>query len=311
MFWAFLFSISFISGNSNRDFYSILSLKHDCSERDIDRVYMRLSKQYHPDKNKNDPKAADRFNEINDAYRTLKDPLKRRVYDLYGEPGVSLYDAPKSEYDPSVAITHSEHPDSSSAQIRKKGKTYRIFYPVDLMDFYTGNSFKLHITRKIMCRCPHAGFYCQKCHGRPTVNENATLYLVVERGSDENVVVTFNNAGDQCEANGPGDIEVEIVSRPHQFFTRHGTDLHMDIALTLRESLLGFKRTYKHLDGSDLIIESKDPLACGKTLNITGKGMPLYMYPGEYGNLIVHTHLKWPKQLSDESRKRIADSLSS
>ena len=136
--------------------------------------------------------------------------------------------------------------------------------------------------------------------------ENTTLSLFIEKGSDDGNVVLFKNAGDTTELNGPGDIEVQIVSKPHPLFTRKGADLHMNIALTLKEALIGFKKTFKNLDGSDFVVESKEPLGCDKTLKLKGKGLPVYLYPGEFGDIVVHTSLRWPKELSEAKKEKIA-----
>ena len=80
----------------------------------------------------------------------------------------------------------------------------------------------------------------------------------------------------------------------------------MNIALTLKEALIGFKKTFKNLDGSDFVVESKEPLGCDKTLKLKGKGLPVYLYPGEFGDIVVHTSLRWPKELSEAKKEKIA-----
>ena len=67
--------------------------------------------------------------------------------------------------------------------------------------------------------------------------------MVVEKGTQEGTVVLFEGAGDVSEINSPGDVEAVIVSRKDPVYRREGNDLHMDLKITLRESLLGFKKT--------------------------------------------------------------------
>ena len=304
-----LFGLAIINSGGNRDFYSILLLRHDATEREIERAFQKLSRKYHPDKNKGDKKAAERFTDINDAYGTLKDPQKRRIYDLYGEPGVSVYESPTNELDEVLGLGNSNPNDNTAKIIKNKGKNYRIKFPVDLQDFYESKQYSLFVSRKTMCRCPQSGYSCPKCRGRPTILENTTLSLFVEKGADEGTVIVFKNAGDTTELNAPSDIEVEIVSKPHPLFERRGSDLHMNLRLTLKEALIGFKKTFKNLDGSDLVVESDKPLGCGQTMVLKGKGLPVYLYPGEFGDIIVHPMLKWPKQMSDEQREALANAL--
>lgn len=304
-----LFSIQLINSGGNRDFYSILSLRHDATEREIDRSFQKLSRKYHPDKNKGDSSAADKFTDINDAYGILKDSLKRRVYDLYGEAGVSVYESSSNEMNELLGLTSGGN-DQTTEIVKRRGKTYRITFPVDLVDFYNSNHFDLFIERTVMCRCPTKGYFCAKCRGHPTMVENTTLSLFIEKGSEDGNVVVFKNAGDTTEMNGPGDIEVKVVSKPHPLFTRKGADLHMNIGLTLKEALIGFKKTFKNLDGSEFVVESNEPLGCGKTLTLKGKGLPVYLYPGEFGDIVVHTSLRWPKVLSESKREKISNILS-
>jgi len=63
------------------DFYAVLGVSSSSTADEIKKQYRRLAKQYHPDTNQNDPKAADRFKEISEAYNVLGDAEKRKQYD--------------------------------------------------------------------------------------------------------------------------------------------------------------------------------------------------------------------------------------
>ncbi len=67
-----------------KDYYELLEVEKDASEREIKLAYRRLAKKYHPDLNKTDPRAKDKFIEIKNAYDTLRDPIKRKIYDQAG-----------------------------------------------------------------------------------------------------------------------------------------------------------------------------------------------------------------------------------
>ncbi|MCG2793044.1 MAG: J domain-containing protein [Weeksellaceae bacterium] len=64
-----------------KDYYYFLGVPQNASAEDIKKAYRKLSLKYHPDKNDNDPYFSDRFKEVNEAYETLTNPDKKRIYD--------------------------------------------------------------------------------------------------------------------------------------------------------------------------------------------------------------------------------------
>jgi DnaJ-class molecular chaperone len=110
--------------------------------------------------------------------------------------------------------------------------------------------------------------------------------------------------------NSPGDVEVVLVSRKHPVFRRVGSDLHTNVTITLRESLLGFTREIESFDGSKLVIKNDLVTREGKPLVIKGRGIAKYLSPGENGDVVVYSEILWPKNLTETERNHLVDALS-
>jgi len=79
-----------MSSSKKRDYYEVLGVSKDASQNDIKLAYRRLAKELHPDMNKTDPKAKEKFIELQEAYEVLSDSDKRRNYDRFGFSGVEI-----------------------------------------------------------------------------------------------------------------------------------------------------------------------------------------------------------------------------
>ena len=73
---------------AKRDYYEVLGVERSASEADMKKAFRRLAMKYHPDRNKEDPDAEQRFKEAKEAYEVLADNQKRSAYDQFGHAGV-------------------------------------------------------------------------------------------------------------------------------------------------------------------------------------------------------------------------------
>ena len=309
-----LFILNFLAADSNRDFYQILGLKCDATQREIEKSYQRLSQKYHPDKNKGNQRIAQLFTDINDAYIVLKDPAKRRLFDLYGEGGVSISEVrTKAEADSLNSLSRSESHLQAKSFILKTGKDYKLLFPVNLTDIYEGRTFPFRSFRKQMCHCPITGFNCPKCNGIPTQKEVIEMYLYLEKGTEEHQIYDYPKTGDTDEAVGSSNLKLEIISLPHPIYSRDSknpADLHATINITLKEALFGFKKVIPFLDGGNVEIKNDGSINQKKEIRIKNKGLPIYLMNEEFGDLIVHFNILLPKNLSIEQKKQLSNILS-
>ncbi|MFQ5881938.1 MAG: molecular chaperone DnaJ [Candidatus Methylomirabilales bacterium] len=83
----------------NKDYYQILGISRGASADEVKKAYRRLALKFHPDKNPDDPRAAEQFKEINEAHEVLSNPEKRREYDRYGTVGGPRMTEPYPDFD--------------------------------------------------------------------------------------------------------------------------------------------------------------------------------------------------------------------
>lgn len=74
---------------SKRDYYEVLGVARDASDRDIKKAFRRMAMKYHPDRNPDDKQAEESFKEVNEAYEVLSDNQKKAAYDRYGHDAVN------------------------------------------------------------------------------------------------------------------------------------------------------------------------------------------------------------------------------
>ncbi len=171
--------------------YDLLGVSPYASESEIKKAYRMNALKFHPDKNKGNPEAADKFKDISRAYEVLSDPQKRSRYDTYGESGLngnttSDFNQPSNTYtrmgaedlfshffgnmgpfmdmDMDMGMGHSFFSTSSSSSRQRrgprKGQNIKHRLKCTLEDLYNGKSTKLALNRSVLCS------YCEGYGGR-------------------------------------------------------------------------------------------------------------------------------------------------
>ncbi|GLB40457.1 putative dnaJ central domain [Lyophyllum shimeji] len=130
------------------DLYKVLGLHKSASDKDIRHAYKKLSKKYHPDKNK-EPGAEEKFVEIAQAYEVLSDPTKRQIYDQYGEEGLKAHEGGQHHANP-FDMFQSFFGGGFQRQTRR-GPSSVSEFEVQLADVYTGASIDFMVKKRILC----------------------------------------------------------------------------------------------------------------------------------------------------------------
>ena len=127
------------------------------------------------------------------------------------------------------------------------------------------------------------------------------LLLFIEKGIPNGHVYTYRESADEYVEKKSGDVIFVIETLAHKTFERDKNNLKTKITITLRQALLGFKTTIKHLDGHTVEIDRSNKITKpGEVQKIKGEGMPVYEYPSDYGDLVITYKVKFPDTLTNE-----------
>jgi len=293
------------------DPYSILELDDSCTEQQIKAAFRKNSLKYHPDKNPGE-ESRQKYEGVRQAYDILSDAKKRIVFDMGGMDG--LRDMEKGNM--------NELRDTESK------------LDVTLAEIYKGTTKKASMRRRIVCRgcgknpnlprcescnrCPNEVKLVQRQMGHMIIQqqeevpskekckyETKSFDLLVERGMKEGDTILFPAAGEQKPGYIPGDVIYKVKTKKDEKFTRYGNDLHFKMTISLKEALLGFKKSIKHLDGH-IVKLSSDYTKPGQVFVIEGEGMPVREDPSEFGKLRVITSVEFPNVLTSGQKEAIA-----
>ena len=130
-----------------------------------------------------------------------------------------------------------------------------------------------------------------------------SLSIFVEKGAPDGHKITYKNSADEYINVRTGNIIVEVQEVPHPLFDRKINDLKVKIDITLKEALLGFKKTITHLDGHEVIVDRTGVVTKpGLMVRLKGEGMPVFGAYGDYGDMLVTHIVNLPQELSEEQK---------
>eukprot|EP00794_Sanderia_malayensis_P018792 gene18792-20683_t len=205
--------------------YDLLGVKPNAAEAEIRKSYKKLAKQYHPDKNPNNPDCAEKFKELAFAHETLTNPEKRDIYDRFGEKGLRDGMGGGPDMDDLFGhifgggsargggiFSHFGFPgfeSGSRRQQRRKGENVVHALRVTLEDLYNGKTSKLKLNKNIICTiCKGTGGKAnavQTCHG---CRGSGTKISLIQIGPG--MVQQMQRTCPECQGEG------EIIDAKHR-----------------------------------------------------------------------------------------------
>jgi len=269
------------------DLYQRLGLKRGASEAEIKKAYRSLAKQLHPDRNKDNPNTAKRFSEVTHAYDLLSDKDKRARYDR-GE--IDEEGNPKMPFGAGFG-GYSGGAGGPQAGPGYENVNFGGAEGADLSDLFEGlfggasgsragggpfSGFRQRARAAqkgadvaYRLKVPFEDAVALKPQ-RITLADGKTIDLKLPQGVEDGTRIRLAGKGQEGPG-GRGDAMVTIEVAPHRFYTRDGTNIRLDLPITLKEAVLGAKVKVPTPEGP-VMLTIPSGTTSGKVLRLKGRG---------------------------------------
>ena len=300
-----------------RDPYTVLGVARTASADDVKKAFRKLAKKFHPDQNKGDPKAQEKFAEASSAYEILGDEKKRGQFDrgeidAEGKPrGFEGFGAGAGPFRRGGGATGGGGFENFEFDVgggpfgrAGAGGGRAGFDPSDFFDLFGGG-------RNARGRQPQRGQDVNETISvsltdavkgasvRVALPTGKTLEVAVAAGIEDGKQIRLKGQGQPGQGGGPaGDAIITVKIARHPYFRVEGRDVRLDLPITLYEAVLGGKVEAPTLTGK---VELAVPPGSngGRTLRLRGKGLPA-VDGKPAGDLLVTLRVTLPEGSSPE-----------
>jgi DnaJ-class molecular chaperone len=281
------------------DPYTVLGVKKDASQDDIQKAYRRQAKKLHPDLNPGNKKAEEQFKDVSAAYDLLGDTEKRARFDR-GEIDASGAERPRHRYyrdfsEGNPYTSDAGFEDFAGAEdilsqifggragrgnLRMRGSDVHYRLSLDFLDAINGG--KQHIS----------------------LPDGSDLEVNILPGTRDGQILRLRGKGQPGIGGGsPGDALIEIEVHPHRIFTRKGDDILAEVPISLSEAVLGGKIKVPTPSGPVTMTLPKWSNT-GTVLRLKGKGVP--RAGGGHGDEFLTLKIMLPEKPDPELEKFVA-----
>ncbi|WP_375456757.1 DnaJ C-terminal domain-containing protein [uncultured Methylobacterium sp.] len=283
-----------------RNPYEVLGVPKGAGEADIKKAYRKLAKAYHPDRNKDDAKAKDRFSEANAAYEILGEPEKRRQFDR-GE--IDADGKPRATGFEGFGGARPGGFDFNSAARGRGGAAGGV--GEDIFSHLFGEAFRAggagpgqrapargeDVSAELGVTLEQIGSEEKLRVGLPG---GRAFDVMIPKGVVDGQTIRLRGLGQPGGPRAePGDAMLTIRVLPHPHFTVEGADLRASVDVPLEDAVLGGAIRVPTLTGA---VEMRMPpmTSSGRTFRLRGKGLP--KKDGTRGDLFAVTAIQLPAE---------------
>jgi DnaJ-class molecular chaperone len=298
------------------DYYATLGVARGASAEEIKKAYRKLARENHPDLHPDDPKAKEKFQQVQNAFDVLNDPKKREMFDRYGSAYESM---------------GGGGPQGGRPWPGAGGPRGGEAHEVNLEDLFGGGGggfadlFKqfgnrggrggarrpmpeegadleheLSIPFATSVLGGEAQIGVQRADGR-----TESIRVKIPAGIEDGKKIRLRGQGEPGANGGEaGDILIRVVVAPHPQFRRFGKRLEVSVPITLAEAIAGGKIDVPTPHGT-ITLTVPPGSSSGRKLRVKGQGVKAGA--GEPGDLFAELEIVMPKDLSDEDRQQLAE----
>lgn len=265
---------------AEKDYYEILGVKKTATEAELKKAYRELAKKYHPDKNKGNKEAENRFKEISEAYAVLSDKDKREQYDRLGREAFGPGGA-----NPFAGFDFSEFM-GAGGRGRRAGGGGRRTTTVDFTDIF-GDLFGAGRGGGGFEAAPEPEMQAEVTIDFRDAVLGSTMSLQVGGESIKVKIPEGIREGQKIRVPRRGQaIQLTVHVRPHPFFERRGDDIHIDLPVTVGEAIRGADVDAPTIHGP---VRMRIPPGTpgGRVMRLSGKGVKKKSGAGDHYSRIV------------------------
>ena len=308
-----------------KDFYKVLGVSKDADEATIKKAYRKLARTWHPDQNKGNPEAEERFKEIGEAYTVLSNPEQRQQYDAIRAMGAGGFrggagggGASGVNFEDIFGAFGGGNGGNVRFSTSGGGAGINLDDILGAFGGFGGGSSRgsspyqqapqkgedLHASTRITLKQSLGGVNIKLAvSGKP-------MTVKVPKGIKDGQSVRLRGKG-KASINGgsAGDLIVTIHVEEDPVYSREGNDLRMTLPVTFAEATLGANVELPLIDGSTVTVKVPAGSDSGRTLSLKGRGVATKKGTGD---LLATISVVVPKDLTPEqldSIKSLADSL--
>ena len=287
---------------AGKDYYKILGVSRNATEREIKQAYRRLARKYHPDVNPGDKSAEEKFKQINDAYEVLSDKEKRQKYDQFGDQW--QYADQFARAGGQQAPSWEFKPGGGATRVRFSQGDFGGLFDDLLKDFSSGRQPQPRRGRDI--EVPVEVTLEEAFSGstrRLSLEDGKRLEVRIPAGVKNGSRVRLAGKGRAGSGGVKGDLYLVISVKPHRLFECQGDDLYVEVTVPLMVAMLGGEVKVPTLKGK-LALKIPPETQNGRSFRLTGQGMP-HLGDSTRGDLLAKVNVVLPTNLSQRGERAI------